>query len=297
MRRSDSLFDLTGRTAVVTGASAGLGVTFARALSEQGANVVITARRADRLDALAKEISDAGGAVLALPCDVAHADQVEQVVAAAWDRFGRVDVMINNAGTAADGGPVPERLPRSLFEHTVQVNLLGVWYGCQAAGARMLADGRGGSIINVSSALGLGAQQNYPPAYQATKAAVINLSRALAASWGDRGVRVNVLAPGWFPSEMTDPYFSMPPFMRHILDGNPLGRVGDPDELIGPLLLLASDAGTYINGSTLVVDGGHTATFGASRHGDELVETIATVIPEGLGRRIVPETTPEAVPA
>ena len=106
-------------------------------------------------------------------------------------------------------GPTgPERLPHQLFEHTVRVNLLGVWYGCQAAGRRMLADGEGGSIINVSSVLGLGGQQNYPPACTATKATVINLTRALAVSWDDRGVRTNALAPGWFPSEMTEPWFA-----------------------------------------------------------------------------------------
>ena len=204
METNGKLLDVAGKTAVVTGASSGLGELFAEVLADRGARVVVAARRADRLDALVERLEDAGGTAVAVPCDVADSDQVDYVEMA-WRRFGRVDIMINNAGTAGDSGPTPERLPHQLFEHTVRVNLLGVWYGCQAAGRRMLADGQGGSIINVSSVLGLGAQQNYPPAYTATKAAVINLTRALAVSWGDRGVRTNALAPGWFPSEMTEP--------------------------------------------------------------------------------------------
>ncbi len=280
------VFAVDGRTAVITGASSGLGVVFARALAERGANVVLAARRADRIRRLAGEIAEDGGAALAVPCDVTDPDGVEGLLDAAAARFGRVDVMVNNAGTAGDGGPVPERLPHAMFEETVRVNLLGVWYGCRGAGARMLADGAGGSIVNVSSVLGTGAQQNYPPAYQATKAAVINLTRTLALSWGDRGVRVNALAPGWFPSEMTEPYFSMPPFLRTILDQQPSGRLGDPQELVGPILFLASDASSYVSGTTLVVDGGMSASYGAARHSAELEETLAEVIPEGLGRRI-----------
>jgi NAD(P)-dependent dehydrogenase (short-subunit alcohol dehydrogenase family) len=285
-----NLLDVAGKTAVVTGASSGLGVTFTEALSAGGANVVVAARRADRLAALVERLERAGGNALAVPCDVTEAHQVDAVVEAACERFGRVDIMVNNAGTAGDGGPTPERLPHQLFEHTVRVNLLGVWYGCQAAGRRMLSDGGGGSIINISSALGLGGQQNYPPAYQATKAAVINLTRNLAVSWGDRGIRVNVIAPGWFPSEMTDPYFSAPPFMHSILIQQPGGRVGEPSELVGPLLFLASDASSYVNGHTLVVDGGLSASYGAARHPQDVVDMFATVIPDGLGTRITPET-------
>jgi NAD(P)-dependent dehydrogenase (short-subunit alcohol dehydrogenase family) len=290
MNRTD-IFDVDGRTAVITGASSGLGVTFARALAARGANVVLGARRTERLEQLARDIADQGGSALAVRCDVGDASQVGEMVARACKRFGRVDILVNNAGTAGDAGPGPERLPHASFEETVRVNLLGVWYGCQAVGARMLADGEGGSIINIASILGTGAQQNYPPAYQATKAAVINLTRTLAVSWADRGVRVNVIAPGWFPSEMTAPFLSMPAFMEHILEGNPMARVGEPEELVGALLLLASDAGSYITGHTMVVDGGHTASFGAARHSEALVETLATVVPDGLGRRIIPGAT------
>lgn len=284
---AQNLLDLTGRTAVVTGASSGLGAVFAHALAGAGANVVVAARRADRLSEVADGIRNAGGSALAHECDVTDPAQVDALVDAARERFGRVDVMVNNAGTAGDAGPTPERLPHELFEQTVRVNLLGVWYGCQAAARVMLADGRGGSIINLSSALGVGAQQDYPPAYQATKAAVINLTRTLAASWADRGVRVNVIAPGWFPSEMTAPFFAAPPFLDWILSQQPSGRVGDPQELVGPLLFLASDAASYVNGHTLVVDGGMTATFGAPREPHAVRALFEQVVPTGLATRIV----------
>ena len=260
-----NLLDVAGKTAVVTGASSGLGEVFVEALATRGANVVLAARRQDRLAALVERLEAADGSAFAMPCDVTEADQVDAVVEAACERFGRVDIMVNNAGTAGDGGPSPERLPHQLFEHTVRVNLLGVWYGCQAAGRRMLSDGRGGSIINISSVLGLGGQQNYPPAYTPTKAAVINLTRGLAVSWGDRGVPVNAMAPGWFPSEMTDPYFAAPPFMHSILIQQPASRVGELSEIVAPLLFLASDASSYVSGHTLVVDGGMSASYGAAR--------------------------------
>ena len=183
--------------------------------------------------------------------------------------------------------PLPDTDPVAGAD-AVRVNLLGVWYGCRAAGARMLADGRGGSIINISSVLGLGAQQNFPPAYIATKAGVINLTRALALSWADRGVRVNAIASGWFPSEMTEPFFQIPGFFDAIMVQQPGGRIGDPDELAGPLLFLASDASSYVSGHTLVVDGGMTAGFGAPRRPEEMNATFAQVIPHGLGERIMP---------
>ena len=286
-----NLLDVSGRTAIVTGASSGLGVTFAEALSAAGANVVVAARREDRLSSLVDRLEAAGGSALAVKCDVADPDQVEAVVEAACQRYGRVDIMVNNAGTAGDGGPRPERLPHQLFEHTVRVNLLGLWYGCQAAGRRMLRDGKGGSIINISSIAGLRGVQDFPPAYQATKAAAINLTRNLAVSWGDRGVRTNVLAPGWFPSEMTDPYFQAPPVMKEaVLAPIPNGRVGELSELVGPLLFLASDASSYVNGHTLVVDGGFSASVGQARHSQEYVDLIAALIPNGLGVAITPET-------
>ncbi len=152
----------------------------------------------------------------------------------------------------------------------------------------MLRDGKGGSIINIASILGLGGQQNLAPAYLSTKAAVINLTRTLACSWGDRGVRVNAIAPGWFPSEMTEPFFAAPAFFERIKGQSPMGRVGDPPELAGALLLLASNASSYITGQTLVVDGGSSASIGAPPFSEEVFAEFASAVPDGLGERIMP---------
>jgi len=284
----DTMFDLTGRTAIVTGASSGLGVTFAETLASKGANVVLAARRLELLQQVAHTLTEAGATALPVVCDVSQASQVQEMVAQAVDRFGRVDILVNNAGITADIGPVPERLPHDLFEQTVQVNLLGVWYCCREVGARMLSDGKGGSIINVSSILGLGGQQNYPPAYQATKAAVLNLGRALACSWADRGVRVNALAPGYFPSEMTSPFFASTAFLDRVKAQAPMARIGRPEELAGALLFLASDASSFMTGQTLVVDGGFSASIGSLPLTDELLGLFEAVTPDGLGKRIMP---------
>lgn len=281
------LFDLTGRTAIVTGASSGLGVTFAEALAAHGAAVVIAARREERLAEVADRITRSGAEVLAVRCDVAEEGQVEALVRAAVDRFGRLDVMVNNAGVL-DAGPRPERQPSAMFEQAVRVNLLGVWYGCQHAGRVMLRRGSG-SIINVSSAAGLVAACNFPPAYQATKAAILHLARNLAVSWAERGVRVNSLAPGWFPSEMTDPFISAPVIGDRLVRGMiPMGRVGRPEELVGPLLFLASDASSYVTGATLVADGGIAAMVGP-RYDAELDAVHAQIVPGELGLPITPE--------
>ncbi len=252
MNGNGSMWDLRGRTAIVTGASSGLGVTFSEALAGAGANVVVAARRADRLEEVAARIEEDGGRAAAVPCDVADPEQVASMVRAALERFGRIDILVCNAGTAGDAGPMAERLPHALFEQTVRVNLLGVWYCCRDAGAVMLDQGSG-TIVNVASTAGLGGVQHFPPAYQATKAAVINLTRNLALSWAGRGVRVNALAPGWFPSEMASPFIEAPVYGEHILRHEPTGRVGDPAELVGPLLFLASDASRRVIGETLVV--------------------------------------------
>ncbi len=288
MANRDPLFDITGKTAIVTGASSGLGVTFSNILGERGANVVLAARRTERLEEVAGRIIKGGGKAIAVSCDVGDAAQVKQMVATAAEHFGRVDILVNNAGQVADGGPVPERLPDELFEQTVRVNLLGTWYCCREVGERMLRDGKGGSIINISSIMGLGGQQNHPAAYLATKAAVINLTRTLACSWGERGVRVNAIAPGWFPSEMTEPYFAAPAFFERIKSQAAMRRVGDPSELAGALLLLASDASSYMTGHTLVVDGGYSASIGAAPFSEAVFAEFAGAVPNGLGERIMP---------
>ena len=257
-------FLVTGRTAIVTGASSGLGVTFARVLAEAGANVVLAARRVDRLEQVAAELRALGANVLVQECDVSDSANVAVMVAAAWNRFGRVDILVNNAGVAAEVGVFPERTPDDLWLQTVGVNLNGLFWCCREVAQRQLADGKGGSIINVSSIMGLSASQHLASAYQASKGAVVNLTKNLGVSWADRGVRVNCLAPGWFPSEMTEPFLSTPAFNERITNSAPMARVGRPEELGGALLFLASDASSFVTGQTIVVDGGVSAAGGTA---------------------------------
>lgn len=274
---------LAGRTAIVTGASSGLGVTFARALAGAGARVVLAARRADRLEALAAELRAGGAAALPIACDVTDQAAVASMVEAASREFGRLDVLVTAAGVVADGGFAPEKVPAAAFEQTMRVNVLGAWYCCQQVALRMLRDG-GGSIINIASVAGLNGVAAFPPAYQASKAAVLNLTRSLSSSWADRGVRVNALAPGWFPSEMTEPVFAIPAFKSWAESCAPMGRLGDPEELVGALLFLATDASRFVTGQTIVVDGGINAC--ASRVPAEVLAFFAEHTPEGRGRRV-----------
>jgi NAD(P)-dependent dehydrogenase (short-subunit alcohol dehydrogenase family) len=252
--------------------------------------VVLAARRVEKLQEVARQIQSIGGSAEVSVCDVGNSAQVENLVETAWSRFGRVDILVNNAGIVPDGGVMPEKVPHDLFEQTVRINLLGVWYCCRPAGARMLADGKGGSIINIASIAGMAGWKDHPPAYQSTKAAVINLTRNLACSWADRGVRVNAIAPGWFPSEMTDPFFAMGSMKAWAAGCAPMGRVGTPDELAGPVLFLASDASSFVTGQTLVVDGGLSATSGYCPMPEEFYQQLEAAMPNGLGKRIVPDT-------
>jgi len=282
------MFSLEGKTAIVTGASSGLGVAFAKALADAGANVVLAARRKPNLDALAAEIEGAGGHALAVECDVCDSASVRRMVDAARQRFGRVDVLVNNAGGSAEAGYVPEKTPDELFVQTIQVNLMGVFYCAREVARHMLADGKGGSIINIASIMGMAGQQNAPSAYQASKGAVINLTRNLACSWADRRVRVNCISPGWFPSELTAGWLATPKFLSRFVDQAPMQRIGDPQELAGPLVFLASDASSFVTGTILPVDGGLTAAGGATPYTQEHFDLHVAMLGDG-GTRIVPK--------
>ncbi len=253
----EELFGLTGRVAVVTGASSGLGVGFAQALAQAGAHVVLAARRVDRLEALAVELGEAGAEVLPIACDVTDASQVEALKDACLERFGKVDILVNNAG-ATEIVPAEEETEES-FLRVLDVNLNGVFHCAQRFGRVMLEAGRG-SIINVSSIFGLVGSGSIPQAaYSASKGAVVNMTRELAAQWARRGVRVNGIAPGFFKSEMTEEMFSDERSMAWVRRKTPMGRPGDVEELAGAVVFLASDSSSYVTGQTIALDGGWTA--------------------------------------
>jgi NAD(P)-dependent dehydrogenase (short-subunit alcohol dehydrogenase family) len=283
---TESMFSLKGKTALVTGASYGLGVTFAETLAGAGANLVLAARSADKLAVLADRLTSAGHQAIGLKCDVGNPDDVAAMVASGWQRFGRIDILVNNAGVVAEAAIVPERIPHELFEQTMRTNVLGTWYCCREIASRQLADGKGGSIINIASVAGLAGVSDFPTAYQTSKAAVINLTRNLACSWADRGIRVNAIAPGWFPSEMTGPVFGIAAFHRWVTEAAPQGRIGNPKELAGPLLLLASEAGSFMTGHTLIVDGGLAATGAGGRMPQSVSDLFAAHAPNDLGKHI-----------
>ncbi len=249
------LFDLTGRVAVVTGASSGLGVTFATALAGAGADVVVTGRRSDRLADVVATVTGLGRRCLAVTADVRLPADCARVVVDAVAAFGRVDVLVNNAGTGHGGRALTE--DPAAFEAVLATNLSGAHHMAQAVARSMVERGHGGSVVNISSALALTPGGVPQAAYTASKAGLIGLTRELAAQWTARhGIRVNALAPGFFPSELTAPLLATERGTAGVLARTPMGRVGRVEELVGPLLLLASDAGSYLTGTTLAVDGG-----------------------------------------
>jgi NAD(P)-dependent dehydrogenase (short-subunit alcohol dehydrogenase family) len=251
-----SRFDLKERVAVVTGASAGLGVGFAAALAGAGAQLVIAARRYDRLVELAGELEAAGADVLPVACDVTRESDVDDLLREALARFGRVDVLVNNAGVTEI--VAAEEDTDESFSRVVDINLRGVFTCTQRFGRSML-DAGGGSIINIASMLGMVGVGQIPQAsYAASKGGVISMTREIAAQWARRGVRVNAIAPGWFESEMTGDMFADESSRRWMNSRTPMGRPGHAGELDGALLFLASDASSFVTGQTLAVDGGWT---------------------------------------
>jgi len=246
-------FRLDGRTVVVTGASSGLGARFAEVLAGAGATVVVTARREEHLERLVARLP----ACVALAGDIRERGHREALVRFAVERTGRLDVLVNNAGVTDNVAAEDE--DGAEFERVVDVNLTAVFGLSQLAARHMIARG-GGTIVNVASVLGLvGVGQIPQAAYAASKGGVVNLTRELAAQWARKGVRVNALCPGWFPSEMTASMLSDESGRAWIRRKVPLGRPGDPGELDGALLYLASDASTYTTGVALAVDGGFCA--------------------------------------
>jgi NAD(P)-dependent dehydrogenase (short-subunit alcohol dehydrogenase family) len=247
-------FRLDDKVVIVTGASSGLGVAFARAFAEAGSVVVLAARRQDRLDEVARQLQSDGCKVLVCPTDVASNAACQALVEETMGEFGRVDVLVNNAGLGT-AHPATRETPEQ-FNEVLAVNLQGSYWLAQACGRVMLP---GSAIINISSVLGLTTAALPQAAYSASKAGILGLTRDLAQQWGSRkGIRVNAIAPGFFATEMTDQYKEG--YLDSQLHRVLLNRLGDADELAATAVWLASEAAGYVTGQTIVVDGGFSIT-------------------------------------
>lgn len=247
-------FDLTGKTALITGASSGLGAHFAQVMAEAGARVVVTARRAERLDSLVQELTARGYQALAVTMDVTDSDSVAAGFSAAEQHWGVCDIVVNNAGI---GDPVPFlEMTEGNWRSMLDTNLDGAWRVAHRASVAMAGHKQGGSIINIASILGLrvGTALSH---YAVAKAGVVQLTKAMALELARNNIRVNAIAPGYFRTEMNSDYFDTEHGQNYIRSKVPMRRLGVVAELDGPLLLLASEAGAFMTGSVLNVDGGH----------------------------------------
>ena len=250
------LFDLTGRVAIVTGGSIGLGRQMAEGLAEMGANVVLCARKKERCVETAEPLQRLGVKTIALACDVKNPASVQEVVDATVAEFGRIDVLINNAGTSW-GAPV-EEMKLEHWNKVIETNLTGTFLFSQAAGKVMIGQHKG-KIINIASVAGIhGAPPQFQAiGYHASKGGVIAFTKDLACKWGVHNIQVNAIAPGWFPTNMSQVVIERN--KEYFLARIPLGRFGGSDDLKGAAIYLASAASDYVTGNVLVVDGGQTA--------------------------------------
>ena len=249
-------FDLSGKVALVTGASSGLGVHFARTLAAAGASVAIAARRADRLASLQAELQGAGHKVAAVELDVQSGKSVSAAFDAAEAALGAIDIVVNNAGISIVKPALD--MPEEDWDAVVDTNLRGAWLVAQTAAKRWVAAKRPGVIVNIASILGLRTIGQVAP-YNASKAGLIHLTQALAMEWARYNIRVNAICPGYIETEMNSDFWKTPGGQR-LIERIPQRRIGQPEHLDGALLLLASEAGSFMTGSVLTVDGGHTVS-------------------------------------
>ena len=247
------VFDLSGRVALVTGASSGLGRRIAQVLAAAGATVAITARRIDRLD----EVADGSPLITSFAADLTRSDQRESLIADVQSTLGPIDILVNNAGAVNATAIEDESLED--FSAMIELNLTASWHLMKLVGASMV-EHRSGSIINIASILGVvGATPAKDSGYSAAKGGLVNLTREMGLQWARKGVRVNAICPGWFETEMIEDLTSTDSGMSFITTNTPMMRVGQVQEIDGAVLLLASDAGSFMTGSILMVDGGWTA--------------------------------------
>ena len=251
--KAAEMFDLTGRVALVTGASSGLGQQFARALADNGAAVALVARRADRLEAFRAELEKTGAKTIAITADVNSRDDMIRAFDEAEKAFGTVTILVNNAGVAQQSVRATEVTPEE-WRRVLSTDLDAVFYWAQEAARRMLAAKQPGAIVNIASVLGFGVSKGVA-AYAVAKAAVVQTTKALSVELAFKGVRVNAIAPGWFVTDLNRD-FLLSEAGDKLKRDIPIGRFGQAGDLDGTLLLLASDAGAYITGATIVVDGG-----------------------------------------
>src|SRR3989441_3368653 len=247
-------FNFTGEVALITGGSRGLGLEIAEAFGAAGAAVVITARREQWLNEAEQYLKSQGISVYSFVCDVANASSVEQVVAQTLEKCGKIDMLVNNAGLT--WGAPAETMPLERWQQVIDANITGTFLMSQAVGRHMLERNKG-AIVNVASIAGLGGGQLNTVGYNASKAAVINLTRALAVEWADRGIRVNCIAPGLFRTRMSEVLVQRAEAAN--VPVAPLGRIGQPGELAPIVLFLASEGASYITGQVVAIDGGRSA--------------------------------------
>ncbi|WP_299775617.1 glucose 1-dehydrogenase [uncultured Pseudoteredinibacter sp.] len=244
-------FSLEGRNALVTGASSGIGRCLALGLAKAGANIIVAARRQERLAELVQEIEAQGGKALAVSMDVTNKDSIQSAYDQAESTFGTVDVIVNNAGVADAKNFL--KIDDESLDFVMDTNFKGVWHVAQEGAKRLVAAEKPGSIINIASVLGITAKYGQS-AYCASKGAVVQLSRSMALDLMANNIRVNAIAPGWFKTEINTAYFDSPAGQEYVTR-MPAKRLGKLEELVGPVILLASDAGSFITGTVLPVDG------------------------------------------